>query len=331
MGNTMRISWVLLFISLIFSQQSHAETLYRAQVPTGQRAKFLLLVDGYQNCCASSMDRLKQWAMNNDFTVHRAYWNHFSVSPPGSMRNIDPDGTESFVNTAISFIRNSVPAHSDVYVVAHSFGADSILQLMGRYQFRLNVRLVALLDPVGYSGFRASTLRFRVPNNIYYLYNRWQNNVIPPIDFRLNGAFSCGASNCDQKSQNVKRTSDGKTRYTNCALHEVTCPGFQPSRTARRCVDVPSTRMEERCVNVPGTESRCVGSGIFRTCGPVPVMKNVCRNVPVLTTSQRCTDVPVGRPRAGRKQVRMTHLGMPEDAFIENSLIRLIANLNQRR
>ena len=193
------------------------------------------------------------------------------------------------------------------------------------------MRLVALLDPVGYGGNRVSTLRFRVPNNVYYFYNRWQNNVIPPNDFPLDGAFSCGASYCNQEPQNVKRTYDGQTKYENCALSEVTCPGFQPARTERRCMDVPATRMEKRCVNVPGTENRCVGSGILKTCAPVPVTKNVCRDVPVAATTQRCMDVPVGSPRAGRKQRRMTHVGMPEDEFIENSIIQLIAKLNQGR
>jgi hypothetical protein len=152
--------------------------------------------------------------------VDYSAWNSLTAHNIGSSgRN-----TFNFITTAADYL-NSQPSGTEVYLVGHSFGGDSILQLLGSYKrSKINFRLVAILDAVGTSGLRDITKQNIVPSNVDYFFNRWQRNAPWPIDIGSSGEVTCLARDCDQEEQSFSRHSNGETRTTECEKHE-SCPG----------------------------------------------------------------------------------------------------------
>ena len=179
------------------------------------------------------MDKTQEWNMDKtqeafkdidpNIEIKETAWNSINDKWEGS----SPRNTEHFITTATEYF-NSLPVGTEVYLIGHSFGGDSILEFLNRYR-RTNVkfRFVAVLDAVGWGGQRSLTRNNSVGSNVEYFFNRWQNNSPWPVDFRSSGNISCSAKVCDQKDQSISRHPDGSARKTKCRDDEVTCPGYR--------------------------------------------------------------------------------------------------------
>lgn len=188
-----------------------------------QPKKIAIFIDGNMDCCATSMNKTRQEFANLGIEVYSSAWN--SVYKKSESQS--PKNTAHFIKTMKQFI-STLPQGTELYLVGHSFGGDSILQFLSSYR-RTNVKFkfVAVIDAVGFGGQRSVTRNNSVGSNVEYFYNRWQNNSPWPVDFRGSGNISCSAKTCDQKDQSISRHPDGSARKTRCADHEVTCPGYR--------------------------------------------------------------------------------------------------------
>jgi pimeloyl-ACP methyl ester carboxylesterase len=129
---------------------------------------------------------------------------------------------------------NQLDRNRPLILIGHSFGGDSILKLLPRINRR--IQFVAVIDPVTTGGFRSPLTRsLNVGGNVDYFFNRWQENVPFPNDFKTNGEIPCSARVCDQEAHNLARNEDGATKTIQCRLDEVTCRGFvAPNPLIRR-------------------------------------------------------------------------------------------------
>jgi pimeloyl-ACP methyl ester carboxylesterase len=128
-----------------------------------------------------------------------------------------------------SFINNELDRNRPLIIIGHSYGGDSVLKLLTRIKEKdptRRIQFVAVIDPVGTGGFRAVAQESSVPGNVDYFFNRWQENVAFPNDFKRDGTIRCNAKQCDQEAQNIARGEDGTPRTTECRWDEITCPGF---------------------------------------------------------------------------------------------------------
>ena len=179
-----------------------------------------IFVNGDQNCCAENMSKTRRALSNLGMKVDYSAWNSITAHNMGS----NPRNTQSFTISAIRYF-DSLPQGTEVYLIGHSFGGDSILQLLGSYRrAHVKFRLVAILDAVGYSGRRDITKQNSVPSNVDYFFNRRQTNAPWPVDINSSGKIECHAKTCDQKEQSFSRAPDGKTRTKECTRVEA-CPG----------------------------------------------------------------------------------------------------------
>lgn len=104
---------------------------------------------------------------------------------------------EAFVNEASAYI-NSLPADTPIILIGHSFGADSVLEVLNK--INREVSFVATLDPVGTGGLRRLIKDRKFTQNIGYFFNRWQQDAMFPFDYTSKGSFAkCVAKkSCDQ-------------------------------------------------------------------------------------------------------------------------------------
>jgi pimeloyl-ACP methyl ester carboxylesterase len=177
---------------------------------------YIVLVNGYQNCCA--------WGITDRFPslnaeIRAVPYSNFSDG--GSSGNASDDS--DFLRDGADFL-NKLDPNRPLILIGHSFGGDSVLNLLPRINRR--IQFVAVVDPVRTGGFRATLKNLSVPSNVDYFYNRWQENLPFPNDFKTNGSIPCSARTCDQDSQNIARNADFSPRTTECRWDEVTCPGF---------------------------------------------------------------------------------------------------------
>jgi hypothetical protein len=198
---------------------------------------YIVLVNGYQNCCAWGItDRFP--SMNAE--IRSVPYSNFSNG--GSSGNTSDDS--AFLQEGADFINNQLDINRPLILIGHSFGGDSVLKLLPRINRR--IQFVAVIDPVRTGGFRSSLVSLRAPSNIDYFFNRWQENLPFPNDFKTNGSISCVAKQCDQDSQNIARNADFSPVTTECRWDEITCPGFvapnpfigRPGRKGRKQVRV---------------------------------------------------------------------------------------------
>lgn len=104
-------------------------------------------------CCAWSMQRVTNFINSEEIDEKRTTWCHFSESP---CHVATVSGAASFVREGTEYL-NTLPPGSNVCLIGHSYGGDSILALVEAcHRSNVNFRLVATLDPVGSAGFRAA-------------------------------------------------------------------------------------------------------------------------------------------------------------------------------
>jgi len=188
------------------------------------------------------MENVMKVAANNNFDIRRTAWDSFRDE--GGSKVITKTGTDNFVNHAIEFF-DSLPYGSEIYMIGHSFGSDSVLNLISRYnRNKVNFRLIAVLDAVGLGGFRSVTKNNYIQNHVEYFFNRWQTNLPFPNDIGSSGEVPCSAKTCDQQEQSISRHPDGSARMKECGWEEVTCEGYIPFK--RR--GVKQTRLHHQYV-----------------------------------------------------------------------------------
>lgn len=178
---------------------------------------YIVLVNGWQNCCA--------WGIKDRFPPMNAEFRfvpYSNFSQGGNSGNTSDDS--AFLRDGANFINNELDKNRPLILIGHSFGGDSVLKLLPRINRR--IQFVAVIDPVRTGGLRASLKNLRVPSNVDYFLNRWQENLPFPNDFGTNGSIPCDAKTCDQDSQNIARNADYSPVTTECRWDEVTCPGF---------------------------------------------------------------------------------------------------------
>eukprot|EP00562_Extubocellulus_spinifer_P003270 CAMPEP_0178488976 /NCGR_PEP_ID=MMETSP0696-20121128/10138_1 /TAXON_ID=265572 /ORGANISM="Extubocellulus spinifer, Strain CCMP396" /LENGTH=462 /DNA_ID=CAMNT_0020116763 /DNA_START=6 /DNA_END=1394 /DNA_ORIENTATION=+ len=190
----------------------------------------LVLVDGNNDCCAGSMNRVKRFARDEKhMTVMNVVWSNFKENW-SSGAALDDQGKQRFVASGKEYLEN-LPAGTNIYMIGHSWGGDSALRLVDAYQgSNVNFRLLALIDPVGTAGQRSVMVNTNyVPSKVEYFYNRYQTNQPFPVDFLANGKFLCYAQTCDQDEQSTHKNADGSSVRVSCEAYEVTCPGYDPT------------------------------------------------------------------------------------------------------
>ena len=206
-GRLFTILFLMAIYSFIFLPSASAEP---------KRVAFF--VNGDQNCCASNMIKTMEAFQELGIEVDYSAWNSLTAHNIGS----NPSNTYNFLTTATDYF-NSLPDGTEVYLIGHSFGGDSVLQLVQSYRrSRIKFRLVAILDAVRAFGTRSNTNK--IPSNVDYFFNRWQKNAPWPTDLLSSGNIDCDAKDCNQENKNFSRGPNGDTRTTECEKYE-SCPG----------------------------------------------------------------------------------------------------------
>ena len=210
--SALAISQNLFFISA--SNQVKAQGVSRPR-------PYVVIVNGQGNCCAWGMSSLVQ-RLGSSYDFRYVPYNNFT---DGGRSADDWTSVDTrFLRDGADFINNQLDRNRPLIIIGHSYGGDSVLKLLPRINRRIQV--VAVIDPVGTGGFRRVAQESSVPGNVDYFFNRWQENVMFPVDFSRNGSIQCSARQCDQDSQNIARGEDFTPRTTECRWDEVTCPGF---------------------------------------------------------------------------------------------------------
>ena len=218
--STLAVSQNLFFISS--SNQAKAQESVRP---------YVVFVNGQGNCCTHGMDSLSDrltrlyGLTRNDFR-YVPYSNFRNGGESGGGNALDWSSVDTqFLHDGADFINNQLDRNRPLILIGHSYGGDSVLKLLPR--INRQIQFVAVIDPVGTGGFRRVAQESSVPENVDYFFNRWQENVMFPVDFSSNGSIRCSAKQCgDQDSQNIARGEDGTPRTIECRWDEVTCPGF---------------------------------------------------------------------------------------------------------
>jgi hypothetical protein len=168
------------------------------------------------------MQTVQEFARRNGFAVQYTAWSSFRQE--SGSKFIDLEGTRKFAGGANDFFR-SLPDGTEVYLIGHSFGGDSILRFLKQYhRTKVKIRLVAVLDAVTFGGFRPTGDTYSGLPQVEYFFNRWQTNAPFPNDIKTSGKLTCFARECDQQEQSISRHSDGRARKTRCGQLEA-CPG----------------------------------------------------------------------------------------------------------
>jgi len=193
---------------------------------------FVVFVNGSGDCCAGAMWDVKHRLERQGATIWTTSYASFrdgSTTNKAPVVNLSIDMDNAFILEAAQVL-NSVPKNRPIILVGHSYGGDSILKVLPSINRR--VQLVVTIDPVGTGGFRQIATSRRVPSNVDYFMNRWEENGlegrnIVPFDSRTNGSIPCSAGVCDQDSQNLARNADGSEIRVSCGAEEVTCEGWR--------------------------------------------------------------------------------------------------------
>ncbi len=224
LAGTLAISQNLFFI--LSSNQAKAQESVRP---------YVVFVNGQGNCCTHGMDSLSDrltrlyGLTRNDFR-YVPYSNFRDGGESGGGNSFDWSSVDTqFLHDGADFINNQLDRNRPLIIIGHSYGGDSTLKLLTRIKEKDSTRriqFVAVIDPVGTGGLRSIAQESSVPANVDYFFNRWQENVMFPVDFGRDGSVQCNAKQCDQESQNIARGEDGTPRTIECRWDEITCPGF---------------------------------------------------------------------------------------------------------
>ena len=165
---------------------------------------YVVFVNGWQNCCAwAGMLSLEERLINEMNAESRRV--PYSTFREGDRSN-STENDSAFLREGADFINNKLERNRPLILIGHSFGGDSVLKLLPRINRR--IQFVAVLDPVSTGGFRSSLSG--VPSNVDYFFNRWQDNLPFPNDFKTSGSLQCSAKTCDQVKQKFATDADSK-------------------------------------------------------------------------------------------------------------------------
>lgn len=181
----------------------------------------LVLTNGNGDCCAWHMGRVTSYAEKTGMDVVHVAWSNFKEYWTSGLTGLDTAGKDRYVRTGREYLQG-LPTGTNIYMIGHSWGADSSYRLVNAYDgLNVNFRLLALIDTVGPGPSRSNHVSWRIPSKVDYFFNRWQKNFAWPIDFKKSGEFSnCQAKTCDQSENNFSRNPDGSNVYEKCQ-----CPG----------------------------------------------------------------------------------------------------------
>ena len=174
----------------------------------------IVFVNGWQNCCSWGMNSL-QTRLFNEMNAEPRYIPYSNFNDGGKSGNTSDDA--QFLRDGENFINNQLDRSRPLILIGHSFGGDSVLKLLPRINRR--IQFVGVIDPVTTGGFRYPG-NYNVPRNVDYFFNRWQENVPFPNNFKTNGVIPCSATKCDQDSQFAFTDTNGKPVREKCKLLE---------------------------------------------------------------------------------------------------------------
>jgi pimeloyl-ACP methyl ester carboxylesterase len=193
------------------SNRQEADSI-NSTIPQNKPAPYVVFVNGFSNCCANQMyplkDRLKQ--MNAE--IRDVPYSNFDSGGTSSLGDRD----KKFLKDGADFINNQLDKNRPLILIGHSFGGDSILELLPKINRR--IQLVAVIDPVRGGGVRGTLKELYIPNNVDYFFNRWQTNEMFPIDYKEEklAKIRCNAKMCDQDIQDFYRNADGEIERAKC-------------------------------------------------------------------------------------------------------------------
>lgn len=189
---------------------------------------YVVLANGYQDCCAWYMDTVVQEFESMGAEIRRVPWDSFTDK---AEQRSDTSSDSDFINQGISVI-GQLDRNRPIILIGHSYGADSLIKLASRVTNR-QILFLGVIDPVAGGGLRAPVRNYTVTDNVHYFFNRWQENGLAgdnvvPFDSRISGNIgNCDAAICDQQEQSLARNADGSSTRISCEAHEVTCEGWR--------------------------------------------------------------------------------------------------------
>jgi hypothetical protein len=196
------------------------------------------LVNGFGGCCVSSYVKTQ---LEDEFhaDVHVSNWN--DILKNNGVDTIEPNGhpgcfsltfscapsprpysDEAFIGQMQAAIA-AVPLETKIILIGHSFGADSLLQVVQRVGGR-RIDFLGLLDAVGSGGFRSTLTSWAqsawpnpVPSNVEYVFNRWQRLTPFPLENPIpspSGRVASNAPENNQGEQSFRKNSACRTKYS---------------------------------------------------------------------------------------------------------------------
>ena len=210
---------------------------------------YVVLVNGYQDCCAWSMSTVVQELQDMGAEIRRVPWDSFQ---DGTNQRSDTSSDSQFILEGVSFIRQLDPDRP-LIMIGHSYGGDSLIKLAASVTDR-EILFLGTIDPVSGGGLRAPVTNYTITDNVRYFFNRWQENGLAssnvvPFDSRISGDINkCDATVCDQEEQSIARNADYSATRISCEAHEVTCDGWTPPGISCEIVD-----FLPRCTNHSGS------------------------------------------------------------------------------
>ncbi len=189
--------------------------------------KIAIFVNGNTDGSAWGMTEVQKTFCNLGITQYFTPWNSVSMISGSVSENqsakVTVGATQNFINQMTTYF-NSLPTGSEVYLIGHSFGGDSIYRFLNQWKRnKLIIKFVAVLDAVKAGGYRS---HHQIPNRVEYFFNRWQENFAWPTDYWSTGKVSCKAvEQCDQEKQKYSRYADGSVRRRECSVGEFGCKG----------------------------------------------------------------------------------------------------------
>ena len=208
----------LLVLALLFVMAFSADAAPR---------RIAIFVNGNQDCCAWSMEKVQKAFQGLNIEQYFTPWNSLEMISGNTSENQSPKVTAGATTNFINHMKryfSSLQDGTEVFLIGHSFGGDSILRFIEEYRrSKIKIRFVAVLDSVTTAGYRS---HHSVYNNVDYFFNRWQTNAPWPVDIGSSGKVQCRANTCDQKEQSISRHPNGSARKTECKKYE-NCPGAE--------------------------------------------------------------------------------------------------------
>jgi hypothetical protein len=231
--------------------------------PVPKLAPVAILVNGQGDCCMyeahNLISALEQMGVRfagyervkPQYTIS---WNNLYGEDEHAASKQFIEGTRNFKKEVKQYI-DALPVGTPLILIGHSFGGDSILDLLQDTAFydaaRYNLLFVGVIDPVDGFAMRETLKAKELPRSVQYFFNRWQENEPWPMDFWLSGEVGCLAVTCDDSAQNFSKDANGVDREVTCADYEITCPGYR--------VEYEKPSLEHplgRTIIHPGTKKR---------------------------------------------------------------------------